>query len=107
MTTLDWTVMPEVGQALLRTFADEDADIDTVSRIISKDPALTATLLRMANSAMFGLSGTVDTLERAISVVGMSLIRARALSICVARLVNLPAGMDRMVCRVNCRLLSG
>ena len=107
LTTLDWPVMPEVGQALLRTFADEDADIDTVSRIISKDPALTATLLRMANSAMFGLSGTVDTLERAISVVGMSLIRARALSICLARLVNLPAGMDRMAFWRYCMLCAG
>jgi HD-like signal output (HDOD) protein len=91
----DWPVMPEVGQALIRTLSDDDADARTVCTIIRKDPALTATLLRMANSAMFGLSGSVDTIDRAVNVVGMSLIRARALSVCMARVAALPAGMDR------------
>ncbi len=107
LETLDWPVMPEVGQALIRTFSDADADVHLVCRIISKDPALTATLLRMANSALFGLSGQVDSLERAISVVGMSLIRARALSICMARVANLPAGMDRMAFWRYCMLCAG
>ena len=88
--------MPEVGQALIRTFKDDDTDIHTVCRIIGKDPALTATLLRMANSALFGQSGKVDTLERAVNVVGMSQIRARALSVCLSRVATLPAGIDRM-----------
>jgi HD-like signal output (HDOD) protein len=95
LQTIEWPVMPEVGLALIRTLNDDDADIHSVGQIINKDPALTATLLRMANSAMFGLSGRVDSLEHAISVVGMSLIRARALSVCMARVVNLPVGLDR------------
>jgi HD-like signal output (HDOD) protein len=96
LKTVTWPVMPEVGQALIRTLNDEDADTYTVCRIIAKDPALTATLLRMANSAMFGLSGTIDTLERAVNVVGMSLVRARALSVCMAQACNFPVGLDRM-----------
>ncbi|MDD2810573.1 HDOD domain-containing protein [Rhodoferax sp.] len=95
LKAIQWPVMPEVGQALIRTLNDEEADMFTVCRIIGKDPALTATLLRMANSAMFGLSGTVDTLERAVSVVGMSLVRARALSVCVVHSCQLPLGIDR------------
>lgn len=93
---IKWPVMPEVGQALIRTLNDEDADTYTVCRIIGKDPALTATLLRMANSAMFGLSGKVDTLERAVNVVGMAQVRARALSICIVQSCQLPVGIDRM-----------
>lgn len=93
---VEWPVMPEAGQALIRTLNDEDADTFTVCRIIKKDPALTANLLRMANSAMFGLSGSVDTLERAVSVVGLALVRTRALSLCMARVSRFPAGMDRM-----------
>ena len=96
LKSVQWPVMPEVGQALIRTLNDEDADTYTICRIIGKDPALTATLLRMANSAMFGLSGTVDTLERAVSVVGMSKVRSRALSVCVAHSCNLPTGIDRL-----------
>ena len=96
LKSVNWPVMPEVGQALIRTLNDEDADTFTVCRIIGKDPTLTATLLRMANSALFGLSGRVDTLERAVSVVGMSQVRARALSVCMARNCQFPQALDRL-----------
>jgi HD-like signal output (HDOD) protein len=88
--------MPEAAQALMRTLKDEDADISTIRDIIAKDPALTATLLRMANSAVFGLSRSVSTLENAVQVVGMSHIRARALSICMTQTFKLPPNLNRM-----------
>lgn len=89
-------VMPEVAHALIRTLNDDDADVSAVRNVIAKDPALTATLLRMANSAIFGLSRTVSTLDNAVSVVGMSQIRARALSICMANVFVLPPGLNRL-----------
>ena len=91
-----WPVMPEVGQALIQTLNDEQADSFVICRIIKKDPTLTANLLRMANSALFGLSGQVDTLERAVKVVGLAKVRARALSLCMAQTSPFPPGMDRM-----------
>jgi HD-like signal output (HDOD) protein len=107
-------VMPEVAQALIRTLDNEDADVPMVTTIIAKDPGLTATLLRMANSAMFGLSRRVHTLDSAVSVVGMSHIRARALSICMANSFVFPAGLDRldfwrssMVCAGYAKWLAG
>jgi HD-like signal output (HDOD) protein len=94
--SVQWPVMPETGQALIRTLNSADADTFTICRIIKKDPVLTATLLRMANSALFGLSGSVDTLERAVSVVGVSMVRTRALSLCMARMCQFPPCMDRL-----------
>jgi len=91
-----WPVMPEAGQALIKTLDDDKADTFVVCRIIKKDPTLTANLLRMANSAMFGLSGQVDTLERAVTVVGLSMVRTRALSLCMAQASLFPPVMDRM-----------
>jgi HD-like signal output (HDOD) protein len=104
---IEWPVMPEVGQALIRTLSDEDTTITDVCNIISRDPSLTATLLRMANSAMFGLSGTVDSLERAVSVVGVSMVRSRAVSICVVNSAKLPIGMDRTEFWQYCLLCAG
>jgi HD-like signal output (HDOD) protein len=107
-------VMPEVAHTLIRTLSDENADMATVRRIIDKDPALTATLLRMANSAMFGLSRTVTSLDNALNVVGMSQVRARALGICMANAVRLPDSMSRMdfwrycmVCAGYAKVLAG
>jgi HD-like signal output (HDOD) protein len=107
-------VMPEVAHALIRTLNDEDADVITVRDVIAKDPALTATLLRMANSAIFGLSRSVTSLDSAVSVVGMSQIRARALSICIANTFALPPALNRlefwrnsMVCAGYSKWLAG
>ncbi len=107
-------VMPEVAQALIRTLNDPEADMTTVGRVISKDPALTATLLRMANSAIFGLSRSVQTLDSAINVVGMAQIRVRALSICMAQVFALPPAINRlefwrnsMVCAGYAKWLAG
>jgi HD-like signal output (HDOD) protein len=107
-------VMPEVAQALISTLSSDEADVGTVTTIIAKDPGLTATLLRMANSAMFGLSRSVHTLDSAISVVGMAHIRARALSICMAAGFDFPPGLDRldfwrhsMVCAGYAKWLAG
>jgi HD-like signal output (HDOD) protein len=104
---VEWPVLPEVGQKLISTLNDEDADTYLVCKIIRKDPALTATLMRMANSAMFGLSGTVETLERAVSVVGMSLVRTRALSICIVRSYHLPVGINPVEFWRFCMLCAG
>ena len=89
-------IMPEVAHALIRTLSDDDAEVATVRDIIAKDPSLTAMLLRMANSALFGLSRTVTTLDNAVSVVGMSQIRSRALGICMAHVFTLPPGVNRL-----------
>lgn len=97
LRTLKLPTMPEAAQALMRTLQDDNTDVTTVRNIIAKDPALTATLLRMANSAVFGLSRTVHTLDAAVQVVGMSHIRARALSICMTQSFKLPPNLDRMV----------
>jgi len=107
LKVVKWPVMPEVGQTLIKTLNKENVDTFTVCRIIGKDPTLTATLLRMANSAMFGLSGTVDTLERAVSVVGMAQVRARALCICIVQSCVLPVGMDRLEFWRFCMLCAG
>lgn len=112
--TVKLPVMPEVAHALIRTLNDEEADVVTVRDVIAKDPALTATLMRMANSALFGLSRSVTTLDSAVSVVGMSQIRARALGICMAQVFTLPAGVNRlefwrysMVCAGYAKFLAG
>ena len=100
-------VMPEVAHALIRTLNDEDASVMTVRDVIAKDPGLTANLLRMANSAIFGLSRSVHTLDNAVTVIGMSQLRARALSICLAKVFVMPAPIDRLDFWRYCMVCAG
>jgi HD-like signal output (HDOD) protein len=88
-------IMTEVAHSLVRTLNDPDASAAQIEAIISKDPALTANLLRMANSAQFGLSRQVLSLEHAITMLGMSRIRSLALSTSISTGFPMVPGLDR------------
>ncbi len=88
-------VMSEVAHALIRTLNDPDSSAIQVEAIIAKDPALTANLLRLANSAQFGLSRQVLSLDHAITLMGMSRVRALALSTSISTAFPQVPGLDR------------
>lgn len=74
----------EVAQSLIKTLNDDDASVQQVGGLIAKDPALTAKLLRLANSAGFGLSRSVSSVDEAIAMIGMSKVRTLALAACMS-----------------------
>ena len=47
-------------------------DLDTLLKIIEQDPLIIATLLKVANSAMFGFNNKVETASRAIHLLGVN-----------------------------------
>ena len=73
----------EVAHELINTLNNDGADVKEVCNIIAKDPALTAKLLRLANSAQFGLPRGVSSLDDAIQMVGMAKVRSLALGACM------------------------
>ncbi len=73
---------PKVVRQLIETFEQEDVDVMKAAAFIESDPVLTAKLLKLANSAFFGLNRNVSTARDAISVLG--LIKVRALVIAAA-----------------------
>ena len=87
-------VMPEVGLSLINTLDDEDTPTSRIHGLIAQDPALSAKLLALANSAAFGLPRKVATLDSALSLVGISKVRALALSACLHNAFSLPQGID-------------
>ena len=88
-------VMPEVAHALIRTLHNEEISISKVRDIIAKDPTLTATVLRAANSAGLGLRREIGTLDAAIAMIGMSQVRTLALSACMNVSFPMVAGLER------------
>lgn len=87
--------MSEVAHALIRSMNSETVTVTQVRDIIARDPALTANLLRLANSAQFGLPRGVGTLDDAIAMVGMARVRALSLTACMAGAFPAMAGLDR------------
>ncbi|MDO8107701.1 diguanylate cyclase [Isoptericola sp. b441] len=84
------TLAPVAAQ-LLRLADDERASLDDIARVISRDPALAAQLLRVANSALFGMATTTTSLTRAASILGLRTVKLLSLSFSV---VTRPDGSD-------------
>ena len=63
-----------------RIHADENSSINDLTKVVEKDPMLTANILRSANSPLYGFSQEITTIARAISLFGMATIRGFALS---------------------------
>ncbi|MDG4475277.1 HDOD domain-containing protein [Thiovibrio frasassiensis] len=55
----------------------------TLGTIITRDPALTATVLKLANSAYYGMAREITSIERAVTILGFDTIKNLALTISV------------------------
>src|SRR5450830_554413 len=88
-------VMPEVAHALIKTLNDDNASVAEVRKLIAQDPALSARLLRLANSAHFGLPRGVGTLDEAITMVGMAQVRSLSLCTCISAAFPVLPGLNR------------
>jgi HD-like signal output (HDOD) protein len=62
---------PDVCLKINELLGDERACLDDFAMVVMRDPALTARLLRLVNSSFYGLRSRVDTVSRAVALLGM------------------------------------
>ncbi len=65
--------LPDMYLRVKEAIDSEESSVGQVAELIASDPVITARLLRFANSAFFGLSQQVDTISRAVTVLGTQL----------------------------------
>jgi HD-like signal output (HDOD) protein len=63
--------LPSVYQRIRDELDAPDGSVTEVGRLVAADPALTARLLRVVNSALYGYGGQVDTVARAVQILGL------------------------------------
>lgn len=51
---------------------DETSTIDDIAEVIMIDPALASTILKLANSSFFNYPGKIDTISKAVLVLGIT-----------------------------------
>ena len=68
-------MLPEVALRISGMADDPSSSAADIGREISKDAALTARVLRVANSPAFGQHGKIGTISRAITVLGVRQVR--------------------------------
>lgn len=76
----DLPTLPGVMARILDATSDSDASADQLASLIESDHVISARVLRLANSAFFSLRRSVDSVKRAIVVVGFDAVQNLALA---------------------------
>jgi HD-like signal output (HDOD) protein len=67
--------LPTIYTALTEAMANPRSTINDIANIIMSDKASTLKVLKLANSAMYGFSGRIDTVSKAIFYIGSEEIK--------------------------------
>ena len=83
---------PTVAMRILDLSQDPDVDIAKVADVVSMDPALTAKILRIANSPLYAIRRKTENLRQAIMLLGLNGTLTMALSFSLSSSMHNNAG---------------
>jgi HD-like signal output (HDOD) protein len=79
----DLPTLPAVAGRINREMERESLNAKLLGEIIAGDTALAAKVLRLANSAFYGLQKQVTTLNKAVMILGFNTVKNLALSVSI------------------------
>lgn len=68
--------LPEVCYRVNELLDDPNVTSNQVGQVIRLDPALTARLLKIVNSALYGFRSRIDTVSQAVTIIGLEELRS-------------------------------
>lgn len=71
----DLPAVPAVAQEVMRLVERPETTADDLRAVVETDPAIASRILKVANSSLYGLSRSIETLHHAISVLGFRTVR--------------------------------
>ena len=108
----DLPPMPAVAVKVLELLNNPNVSYEKLGEVISSDPAVSARMLKVANSAFYSMKRQIKTLEHAIAIVGERTLRSLVLAASLEGM-NKSYGLlekmlweDSMGCAIGCRILA-
>jgi putative nucleotidyltransferase with HDIG domain len=90
----DLPTLPVVAMEVNKMLLDYDININRLSVSIENDQAMVSKILKLVNSAFFGLRGKISTISHAIVVLGFNTIRNAVVSISIINAFSVQKGLD-------------
>lgn len=91
------STLPQVTWELMRLLGDENTTPDDLQKVVEQDPALSAKVISLGNSAYYGLRTPATIISRAIVIIGFKELEFLALGLGLADTFDLrkvPFGFD-------------
>lgn len=89
--------IPRVVQELITTLGDEDADLSDLVGKVKQDQALSARVLRLANSSHYGSAHKVGAIDDAVTLIGLNALRTLVIASGVSGAFTTIPGIDLKV----------
>ena len=87
--------LPPIVAKLVQLVNDEDSTLQDFEEVIRLDPALVARLLTLVNSSYFGLTRKVDSISRAVALLGMKNLHNIAVTDAIQGMLRRKAGSEQ------------
>jgi putative nucleotidyltransferase with HDIG domain len=71
----DLPTVPAVASRVISALDDPDTSLDQARELIESDPSITARILKVSNSSMYGFASSIQNLGQAISLIGSRAVR--------------------------------
>ena len=81
---------PQVVTTLLQKLSDPDIEIDQIVPVLESDSALALQILKISNSALYGLSQKVTSISKAVSLIGLKEIQNIAIGYAMTKSLKDP-----------------
>jgi HD-like signal output (HDOD) protein len=78
--------LPSVAQRIQQAFADDAVNAESVCTIIQADPVITAKLIMISNSALYGGKASIESLQQAVVRLGLETTRKQVMTYAVKEL---------------------
>lgn len=78
---------------LINEIQAPETDLNALTKIIARDPALSFKLLKLINSAAFKRSNTIDSIHRAVTLLGIDKIKSWASLLALSKLDDKPEAL--------------
>ncbi|MCA9242840.1 MAG: HDOD domain-containing protein [Phycisphaerales bacterium] len=78
--------LPEITTRIVEVVEDPKSTAQDMHEIVKNDPALATKILKVVNSAFYGLPSQIGSLDRAIVMLGLSAVKNIALAASLSRL---------------------
>ncbi|MFQ5413649.1 MAG: HDOD domain-containing protein [Phycisphaerae bacterium] len=82
----DIATLPEVTIKIIQIVEDPKSTARDLHDVIKNDPALSVKVLKVVNSAFYGLPGQIASVDRAIVLLGLSAVKNIAVAASIAKL---------------------
>jgi len=80
------STLPEVTARIIELVEDKSSTARDMHEVIKTDPALSARVLKVVNSAFYGLPGQIASVDRAIVLLGLSAVKNIAIAASISRM---------------------